>query len=382
MDLEELNKQMELFQNDFNTIQSQSIEKKTQQQYQQNINAINFINPLTTPINTTQIKRPMKSGDHRNDINDKLNSLNMFVLNQISNDDISIVSNMIPQHSRNNSNYETLNSNTSSNMTNYYNNNFNTLQSQETNNIISNQHEFTNTPIQRQNSNNNNNNIHKSDLSYVKSFVNPCNIIPQKEINQKIMQQNIIGNVYNKLEEKRIDYRQNMNNKLDNFIFDNPNASSFNSILQSQGHTHKQTKDTRMVIQDSNKDYYRQEANNRLLQYSPLSRASNIPINIANMSVNDFYSNMNSTSHLGTNLPPSTDDKKSIINSRICNIAPLAKTIQYQSNSNSQNQPHQLQSPNQFQKTQQNKISPNNWNDINQTTTNIYNNNLPVMSNK
>ena len=47
-----------------------------------------------------------------------------------------------------------------------------------------------------------------------------------------------------------------------------------------------------MVIQDSSKDYYRQTSNNRISQYSLLARSSNIPIALANMSVNDFYANM------------------------------------------------------------------------------------------
>ena len=53
------------------------------------------------------------------------------------------------------------------------------------------------------------------------------------------------------------------------------------------------SRDTRMIIQDSNKDFYRQEANNRMMQYSPLSRASHCPTSIANLSVNDFYNNNN-----------------------------------------------------------------------------------------
>jgi hypothetical protein len=95
-----------------------------------------------------------------------------------------------------------------------------------------------------------------------------------------------------------------------------------------------------MVIQDSSKDYYRQEANSRMAQYSPLSRASNIPINIANMSVNDFYSNMSQSSPQSQtqsqtqmqtqNFMNAEEDAKAVLNARLSSYAPLAKTTQYQ----------------------------------------------------
>ena len=142
---------------------------------------------------------------------------------------------------------------------------------------------------------------------------------------------------YKKVEEKKMDYRQNMNSKLDNFIFDNPNAIEPNPILQqAKNNQYGQNKDTRMVIQDSNKDYYRQSANDRMSQYSPLSRASNMPISMASMSVNDFYSNMggSSDSQLFAKLQQEPEPTlKDSMNSRISNYEPLAKTVQYQTQS-------------------------------------------------
>ena len=354
MDLDELNKQMQFFQNDF------ALQQKPQQQMQQqmqNINAINFnnSNPGEMPFNTTQIKRPTKSGEHRSDINDKLNNLNMF--QPMVNDVYSggKVPNMMPLHSRSNSNYEPQ----------YQENNI-------MNDIISQQDNFNN---QQSNNVANTHNTHNSGLS----FVNVRNMIATQNMQQQ-PQINTAG--YNKIEEKRMDFRQNMNNKIDNFIFDNPNAIHINPILlQAQNHVNQSSgnsRDTRMVIQDSNKDYYRQEANTRMSQYSPLSRASNIPIAMANMSVNDFYANMNPQIHStiashGTGFSPleQQDDKRAIMNSRINGYAPLAKTIQYQ--------------------TQQNQTTTvPNWNDINNQmqgqnqilNQNIYTNLLPVMSNK
>jgi hypothetical protein len=395
MDLEELNKQMQLFQNDFNTntapppnlsghsSQTNAAALSYQQQLQ-NINAINFNNPVPgeIPFSTTQIKRPTKSGEHRNDINDKLSNLNMF---QPMGNDI-IPPNMMPQHSRSNSNYE--GSEPHSPLTNYYNQNFNTLQQQQhlpqqhlplqhqqqnqntMNNIIAQQNDFSNGQ-----------NIMAETHNNGMTFVNVRNMMAQPIQNQ---QQNAAYHTagYHKIEEKRSDYRQNMNSKLDNFIFDNPNATPFNPILQQNNINNPNqpfgySRDTRMVIQDSNKDYYRQEANSRMSLYSPLSRASNIPITMANMSVNDFYNNMNSqhtpntqniVSSYGTGLPTLNEDKKAVMNSRLGQFAPLAKTIQYQT------QQQQLHNPPQ-QQTQY-------WNDVNKQSQMVYNQPMPVMSNK
>ncbi len=385
MDLEELNKQMQFFQNDFQnqpqpTSQPQQLSYQQQiqqmQQQQQNINAINFNNPnpAEMPFNTTQIKRPTKSGEHRNDINDKLNSLNMFQPMQNDSTTTGMAPNMMPLHSRNYSNYEEESQEARSPMSNYYNHNFSTLQNQNNtstsqspmNDIIAQQHNFTNQSIRTPTQNN----THSDGMA----FINVRNMMAQQS-------QNMINTSgYNKIEEKRMDYRQNMNNKIDNFIFDNPNAVPFNPILQSQ--SQGQTRDTRMVIQDSNKDYYRQEANSRMSQYSPLSRASNVPITMANMSVNDFYSSMNPSTNLqstisafGTGITSLEEDKRAVMNSRMGQYTPLAKTIQYQTQPSTQ---PSAQPPIQVQ---QQKTS-NNWNDVNKKTQNVYYNPLPVMSNQ
>ena len=405
MDLEELNKQMQFFQNDFqnqpqptsqsqptsqppSTIQPQQLSYQQQlqqlqqlQQQQQNTNAINFYNPnpAETPFNTTQIKRA-KSGEHRNDINDKLNSLNMFQPMQNDGTTTGMAPNMMPLHSRNYSNYEEESQEARSPMANYYNHNFNTLQGANNiyskspmNDIIAQQNSFTNQSIHTPPVHN----THNDGMT----FINVRNMIAQQS-------QNMINTSgYNKIEEKRMDYRQNMNNKIDNFIFDNPNTIPFNPILQSQ--SQGQSRDTRMVIQDSNKDYYRQEANSRMSSYSPLSRASNVPITMANMSVNDFYANMQPTLPYGTGLPPIEDDKKAVLNSRMGQYAPLAKTIQYQtqsqpstqSSAQPSGQPSSQPSAQHPMQVQQQKTF-NNWNDVNKKTQNVYYNPLPVMSNK
>jgi hypothetical protein len=155
-----------------------------------------------------------------------------------------------------------------------------------------------------------------------------------------------------------------------------------------------------MVIQDSSKDFYRQEANSRLSQYSPLSRASNIPIDIANLSVNDFYSNQPNQPNISQQLQD--DDQKALINSRMNQYAPLAKTVQYQTQQHQTNQPqstnnyesmvkfHQQQIQNYYnnqQNMQNNYEKPKQWQslDVNPNVSSkqlpIYDQ-LPVISNK
>ena len=422
VDLEELNKQMLFFQNDFkiNPQQAQN------QQYENDISTINFQPPPDSPIQTTQIKKPVKSSGHRNDINDKLNNINMempMIRGDNRDGSNGNIPNMMPQYSRNNSNYmevEQSSTNQTANLfhsksknssgnssgnpsgnqfAQYYNNNYSTLQDDnqqhpriqkdDISNIIMQQNKFNNT-----NSNpNTNTNTHTDGIT----FVNARNIYETNAFNQNNQSNSMpVNNIkindmgFHKIDEKRIDYRQNINNKIDNFIFENPNATPFNPILQQ--HTTSFQRDTRMVIQDSSKDYYRQESNSRMSQYSPLSRASNVPINIANMSVNDFYANMlepnNSANQIITT--PTQDNNKAILNSRMGQYAPLARNIQYQIQPQQtpiqqqqnivfgQNQlPTQLPKQNPYTK-------PNVWNpnEVNLKTNNVYFNQLPVMSNK
>ena len=127
-----------------------------------------------------------------------------------------------------------------------------------------------------------------------------------------------------------------------------------------------------------NKDFYRQSANDRMSQYSPLSRAANIPIHMANMSVNDFYSNMNpnpegdfKAQQKIINEEHNRLNSKETLNNRMNNYAPLAKTIQYdtkQSNSGS---------------CGNGSGRPKQWNpnDVNGTLKNVVYNQMPVLSN-
>lgn len=416
LDLEEINKQMLFFQNDFKT--------NPQQQYEKDVSAINFQPPPDSPMQTTQIKKPTKSSGHRNDINDKLNNMNMetpMINDMYSNN--GNIPNMMPQFSRNNSNYMELEKSSSSSanptanqFAQYYNNNYSTLQGDNSQHPRIQQDDISNIIMQQNNFNqqgNINPNINPNTHTGGMTFINARNIYETNAFNPNNQSNSMPGNNINnikindtgfhKIDEKRIDYRQNMNNKIDNFIFENPNATPFNPILQQQLQHQPITgfqRDTRMVIQDSSKDYYRQESNSRMSQYSPLSRASNVPINIANMSVNDFYANMQTqTPGISANPNiPTQDDNKAILNSRMGQYAPLARNIQFQSQSQSQNNSIPNQTPNQTPIQQQQNIvfgqkqipnqipytKPKVWNpnEVNLKTNNVYFNQLPVMSNK
>ena len=415
MDLSELNKEMFALQNDFqqNNMNTQFANSKD----------INF-QPIKDKIDTTQIKRPIKSGDHRNDINEKMNMLNSTYFEPDTYNSQSqspdMINNQMHQTTRNNSNYvNNINNlqssqarnpqkeptNQSNNFANYYNHNFSTLQTNKnTQNQYSNLDNTLEYEDNLQNTQNtqNTHNTHTSGIT----MINARNMYSMNDFSQESTLNNRINDTgYHRIEEKKTDYRQNINNKIDNMIFDNPNASSLNPILQQRnnsGHSNGNgfQKDTRMVIQDSNKDYYRQSSNERMSQYSPLSRSSNIPIHMANMSVNDFYGNGNSNGN-GNGVSDkqliyeehNKLNSKEMLNNRLNNYTPLAKTVQYETNqsnqSNQTNYPQQLQnkSQNTLQQrqpnTQQRSMKPQQWNplDVNSKLQNVVYNQLPIISN-
>ena len=411
MDLSELNKEMFALQNDFqqNNMNTQFSNTKD----------VNF-QPIKDTIDTKQIKRPTKTGEHRNDINEKMNMLNSTyfepdIYNSQSQSP-DMLNKQMHQTTRNNSNYvNNINnlqssqsrnsqkdpSNQSNNFANYYNHNFSTLQTNKNtqmqysnlDNALEDEYNLQNTQNKQ-----NTHNTHNSGIT----MINARNMYSINDFSQDSIPNNKIHDTgYHRIEEKKTDYRQNMNNKIDTMIFDNPNASSLNPILQrnNSGHSNGFQKDTRMVIQDSNKDYYRQSSNERMSQYSPLSRSSNIPIHMANMSVNDFYGNSNGNANsnglLDKQLIYEEHNKlnsKEMLNNRLNNYTPLAKTVQYETNqSNQSNQSNQNNKTNYPQQnttqpqnnTQQRIMKPQQWNplDVNSKLQNVVYNQLPIISN-
>lgn len=337
MDIEELNRQMSFFQNDYK-------QNSNTLQYQDN-QAVNFPQPLDVQPQSIQIQRPSKTtGTNRNEINEKMSQMKM---NQPMMTAPNPFNNIMPQHNqvtRNNSRYqESLDNHNLSNaesvanmqdsnyqnaknnpLSAYFQQNYSTLNGHQSNPL------FAKVQIEMPTSGNGTNtntsaryNTHDSGLS----FVNPNNLpVFSPAPNQSQSQNQQPGNGYHQIENKRIDYRQNMNSKVGNFIFDNPNAVRYNpeQVAYNPNGCNGYARDTRMVIQDSSKDMYRQEANSRMSQYSPLARASNLPINIANMSVNDFYSSMGSGNAVGQ-YQTAEEDARAVLNSRMGAYVPLAK---------------------------------------------------------
>ena len=155
MDLNELNKEMFNLQNEFEKTKLNSpqpnVKTVSQPKHFPNQQDVNFQN-VKKNIDTTQIKRPMKSGDHRNDINEKMNMINTNyfhseIKNPNSPDMLNNQSIMNFQSSRNNnSDYANTINNLqpaqsrnqqeqiqaqghNNHFSSYYNNNFETLQS-------------------------------------------------------------------------------------------------------------------------------------------------------------------------------------------------------------------------------------------------------------
>jgi hypothetical protein len=397
--LSDLNRQMISLNNDFQLYQSSNPVASDK------VNSINFQDVQEqNPIETTQIKRPSRSGEHRNEINDKINALNLtpVIPQNVSRNPPNMMPTM-PQfiQTRNNGNYVNESQRWEphqNHVTQYYNQNFDSLNKpvqskplQQIPNInIQNQRQQQPQHQHQQPQQFNQTNFGMPDQGHANKYsthgggVNLLNVTNMYALNgMNNQQQQMMGNVMgnggisnNSNEEKRIDYRQNMNNKLDGLIFDNPISVPPNPILlQNQQQT--EYKDKRMVIQDNAKNTYRQEANERMLQYSPLSRAAYVPTNIASMSVNDFYPTINSNDiyqyQQGSEYEPSS---KEMLSSRMSEYAPLARTIQLNDN-NSNQQNSGLKPIPTLQKT-------TGWNspDINHNMPNMIYNNYPIMSNK
>jgi hypothetical protein len=409
MDLEDLNKQMFALEAEFHN-QSET-QQSTQQQILSfpNVDTVNF-QAITSPIDTAQIKRPTKSGEHRGEINDKMNEIKMtqYLPQNITqnppntmpsftrNNNTNYVNNPQQQQNQQQNKLPNIQPNTQPNIqpssqifNNYYSQNFDTLQNkkqeQYQNLQFQQAQQYPTQPQQQYPTQNSSFGMPKNGSENYNTHNNGVNLLNVRNMySMGQMEQTpnrINDNGYIKTVDKKMDYRQNMNNKLDGFIFDNPIATGFNPVLQNSNNNYNnsnenqgQQKDTRMVIQDSSKDYYRQSANERMSNYSPMSRASNIPIGMASMSVNDFYSNMgnsngnsndgnnvfsngfgNGTNNILSNEYESSKNKKEILNNRMNEYTPLAKTIQIQ------------------QPSQQNNQTNNQSNQANQQTQNFHN---------
>lgn len=356
-------------------------------------NVINFppINDVQSVIKTESMKKVSKSGDHRNEFNQRLNEINSAnffpIHNQQSQQPFTPVTEFIPYStpSRNN-NYQIQNQNSQN--SNLQNSHQQRIQQQPTNGISN----YYSLPPIIHNNNNNHHNAHQNNHHTSQQFPNQMpNQSPNNTNNLLNFQEQFVGgynnsnknlNNINQSFDNKMDLRQNMNSKLDSFIFNNPGNNFAPMIPIDHGVLFSNNAISgRINLQESSKDFYRNEANNRMMQYSPLSRAVYVP------AAQDPYGNsgMMQPDNGFRNQGPTT---KETISARMSQYTPLSRTIVLQQNGDSQQQ--------QFPPNQQNTHSNvdysvkmkeiqatamQNMNLINRNLKNVVDTNMPINSN-
>ena len=247
MDLEELNNELANLGNDYSQFKSHQV---------------NFQEPRVQ-VPTEKISHSTKSGEHRNQFNERLSTINMQ---------------------------------------NFYANNTPNFMGQN----------ITQAPQPAQ---------------YSSQYVNPQQQ-QQQQYNPNMYRYSEYGyNQSNETLKNNQDYRQNMNNKLDNMIFDtiayqNPPlikpSPEFGMSVYGM--------DSRMQLQGKGKTIYKDQTNERLAQYSPLSRAANPPVTGYLGDSNFIQSPMNS------HMLMQRENNKNTISERMSAYSPLSRTVSLDAN--------------------------------------------------
>ena len=194
-------------------------------------------------------------------------------------------------------------------------------------------------------------------------------------------------------QETTEDLRENMNNRMDNFIFDNPGNKLPSLVEIHENNLMKQENigfNYKPIVQNSSKSLYKNEANSRLENYSPLARSSYFPVK-KNINIqSQFYQKANNKL-----------SKKDQMNDRLSNIPSLSKTITMGNKSDKSNASYDNRNMNttvnqetknlqMLEKSRQQEINPRmgltkpnmpNFNDINQGCSNVVFNEYPMFSN-
>ena len=160
--------------------------------------------------------------------------------------------------------------------------------------------------------------------------------------------------------EDNLDIKNAINTRLDNFLFENPGARlpSLNEIQYNNndniGLNYKPK------VQNRSKSLYKSQANERLIQHSPLSRPAYYPIN----------TNMN-TNRTKQQTP------RDLMNSRLNNLTPLScnLTLPNQSKDNKNLTASRKQDIDNF-----NSIPKPNFSDVNPKNSNVVYEDMPVMT--
>jgi hypothetical protein len=306
---------MDFLNNELSSLQSDYLNF---QQQQSTVNQINFQDPtMGHKLNTEQIKRVAKSGDHRIEFNDRLNQHNML--------------NIHPEKAPNFMEQFSMQTNQANTRSEYINHNMNPNMNPNMNDNNSNTQTIYDYHFQQ---------LHPQQ-QYQQQQQHPQyqQQHPQYQQQQQQYQQQTLQNIqlnaeqnpnvrkyheygYNKIDDSKTDHRQNMNDKIDNIIFDNvgfqfppliqPSHDFGNSIYGI---------DNRLQLQEKSRSLYKDQANERMSQYSPLSRAANIPIS-------QF-----SQSHIQPNMSRDNNTKE-IMSTRMNQYAPLSRTVSLDTNMN------------------------------------------------
>ncbi len=263
MNLDQLNQELLSLQKDYT-------------QYQDH-NKINF-QDSSIPIKTDQIKRATKSGDHRLEFNDRLSNLNM---QPIFPQEAPNFMSQIPLPSR--------------------------QEHQSYTNHFEPKH-----PFQQQ----------QAISDYHVQFQTQLRQQPPQELNPNMNRYNEFGYDKPQIIKNNSDYRQNMNSKLDHFIFDSAGHNIPPLIRPNVGNNFI---DHRVQLQDSSRSLYRDQANERMTMYSPLSRAANIPISLFG-------------SHDTTPNQTQINTTKELLGERMSNYTPLSSTIPFNTKTNNKDE--------------------------------------------
>jgi hypothetical protein len=320
---------MDFLNNELSSLQSDYLNF---QQQQSTVNQINFQDPtMGNKLNTEQIKRVTKSGDHRIEFNDRLNQHNMLNIHPEKAPNFMEQFSMQTNQSNTLSEYmnpEMYNNNNKQIMYNYQ---FQQLhpqqQTQQTQTQTQSQYQhpqYQHPQYQHPQYQHSQYQQSNSQLQFQQQQQQQQQLQKQIQLNQEenpnVRKYHEFG--YNKIDDLKTDHRQNMNNKIDNIIFDNvgfqfppliqPSHDFGNSIYGI---------DNRLQLQENSRSLYKDQANERMLQYSPLSRAANIPISQFSQQPNQPNASRD-------------NNTKELLSNRMNQFAPLSRTVALDTNMN------------------------------------------------
>jgi hypothetical protein len=234
------------------------------------------------------------------------------------------------------------------------------------------------------------NNFHRFDNDFVLRNQYQGDTLNANQNTQLNSYQTFNTNNDNKTTE---DLRENMNNRMDNFIFDNPGNKLPSLVEIHENNLQKQENigfNYKPMVQNRSKSLYKNEANSRLENYSPLARSSYFPVK-KNIDIqSNFYQK-----------PVNKLSKKDQMNDRLTNLPTLSKTITMgnkggQSNASYDNRnlnttiDQESRDLKMVEKSRQTNNNPRmglskpnmpNFNDINQGCSNVVFNEYPMFSN-